>query len=494
MSIYPESPLILTLDIGSSSTRASLFDRTGRPVEGMMAQEHYQLRTASDGTSEIDADFLLSYVEQAIEGLLHRAGALTSSIGAVAVDTFVANLLGVDQAGQPLTPLITYADTRNSEDAATLRSHLDEYEVQQRTGGLLRSSYAAARLAWFRRTQPDVWRKATQWITFGEYLEWKWFGQRRVTFSVASWSGLLNRHTLMWDESLLASVGSSPSYFSPLVDHHESLQGLLPPYSSRWKPLNHIPWFPAIGDGAAANVGSGCTRHDRMALTIGTTGAIRVVQKESKNVPTGLWCYRINREYHLVGGATSEGGNVYAWLRQTLKLDDPDALEAALSSLSPDAHGLTILPFWAGERSPEWAGNIPATIHGMTLATTPVQLLQASLEAIAYRCALIEKRLCEEDACHHRLIASGGALLNSPTWMQMMADVMGRPVVASAEPEATSRGTALLALLALGIVSSLEHIPARDGDVYEPDQKRHEIYQAGIMRQQVLYQRLLSFT
>jgi gluconokinase len=494
MPIYPETVYILTLDIGSSSTRAMLFDTNARAVEGMVAQERYELHTAGDGTSELAPDLLFSHVERAIDALLERAGSYATQIGAVAVDTFVSNLMGVDEQGNPVTPLFTYADTRNSVDALTLRSRLDEREVQQRTGGLLRTSYGAARLAWVRRTQPEIWRKVARWMTFGEYLESRLFGKCRVTFSAASWSGLLNRHELIWDEPLLREVGVSGDQFSPLVDHHEYLHGLVSDYATRWNPLSEIPWFPAIGDGAAANVGSGCTYHDRMALTIGTSGAIRVIQKNVKEVPAGLWCYRVNLEYSLVGGATSEGGNVYAWLRQTLKLDDPATVETALAELPPDGHGLTILPFVAGERSPGWAGNIPATIHGITLATTPIQIVQASLEAIAYRCALIEQRLCEDRFCHHWLIASGGALLSSPWWMQTMADVMGHSVVASGEVEATSRGTALLALKALGILPSLEAISAQDGMIYEPNKERHEIYQAAMARQQELYGRLVDFT
>lgn len=492
MPLLPDDPYILTLDIGSSSTRAMLFDARGQAVAGMVAQAEYQIQSAADGSSQLDPDYLFTRIAAAIDELLKRAEGVLDKIGAVAVDTFVSNLMGVDGAGQPLTPLITYADTRNSEDATLLRSRLDEGEVQQRTGGLLRTSYGAARLTWVRRTQPDLWQKVARWITFGEYLEWRLFGQARVTFSAASWSGLLNRHTLQWDSPLLAEVGITDSHLSPLVDHNQSLQGLVAPYAKRWKALAPLPWFPAIGDGAAATVGSGCTTHQRMALTVGTSGAVRVMGQVVERVPSGLWCYRLNRDYSLLGGATSEGGNLYAWLRQTLQLGDPDSVERALAELPADGHGLTLLPFVAGERSPGWAGNIPATIHGLTLATTPIQILQASLEAIAYRCVLIEQRLCGQSDCSHRLIASGGALLKSPAWMQIFADALGRTVVASSEGEATSRGTALLALKALGILSSLEELPAQDGRVYEPNGERHKIYQAALARQEGLYRRMVG--
>src|SRR5262245_15241375 len=170
-----------------------------------------------------------------------------------------------------------------------------------------------------------------------------------------------------------------------------------------------------------------------------------------------------------------------------MRLDEPEALERELAGLPPDGHGLTVLPFLAGERSPGWAGDARATISGLTLATTPLQILQAGLEAVAYRFALIEGRICGQDACPHRLIASGGALLSSPTWMQIIADALGRPVVASEEEEATSRGVALLALRSLGALGSLGNAPAADGQVYEPDAARHKVYREAIERQRKLY-------
>ncbi|MEI7770310.1 MAG: FGGY-family carbohydrate kinase, partial [Chloroflexales bacterium] len=221
------------------------------------------------------------------------------------------------------------------------------------------------------------------------------------------------------------------------------------------------------------------------------TGALRTVQPDPEAVPPGLWCYRVNRDHALVGGATSEGGNVYAWLRQTLRLGEPVAVEAALAALPPDNHGLTVLPFIAGERSPGWAGDVPASIHGLTMATTPLAILRASLEAVAYRFALIARRLppCSSDV---RVIASGGALLSSPAWMQIFADVLGRPVVASGEAEATSRGAALLALRTLGVQPSLDAAPAAGGPAYEPDVARHAVYQGAIARQAWLYERLVG--
>ncbi len=486
-----EVPLILTLDIGSSSVRAMVYDRSGRAVEGVAARERYELRTSTNGTSEDNPDEAMERIARCVDAVLQAAGPLVQHIAAVAVDTLVSTLMGVDTGGRPLTPVYSYADTRNDVAAETLRDQLDEEVVHQRTGAPLRTAYWPARLAWLKRVRPALWRDVSRWLTLGEYLELQLFGRTRVSYSVASWSGLLDRHLLEWDAPLLAVLSLSESRLSPLVERNEPLQGLIAPYAARWHLLREVPWFPAVGDGAAATIGSGVTHEGRVALTVGTTGAIRVVRNGVMKVPEGLWCYRIDRYHALLGGATSEGGNIYAWLSHTLQLPEARDAEAALAASAPDRHGLTLLPFLAGERSPDWAGNVQATIHGITMATTPMDILRASLEAVAYRFAVIAERLDFEPDTDYRYIASGSALLRSPAWMQIFADVLGKTVVASAELEATSRGTALLALHSLGEIPALESVTAADGKAYYPNPVRHEVYQAAAARQQWLYDRLI---
>jgi gluconokinase len=489
---HAEAPFVLTIDIGTSSVRALVYDARARQIDGIGAQERYEVHAAADGTNQDDPDAALERVWRCVDTALKQAGQLAGQIGAVALDTLVSNTMAIDAAGQALSPLITYADTRNAADAEALRREQDERAVHQRTGCLLRTSYWPARLAWFRRTQPDLWRRAARWITIGEYLELKLFGACRASYSVASWSGLLDRRALAWDAPLLDYLQLGTDRLSPLADVGAPQRGLRAEFAARWPALRDVPWYPAIGDGAAANIGSGAAGHERMALTIGTTGALRVVQPDVPEVPAGLWCYRVDGRRALLGGATSEGGNVYAWLRQTLSLGAPAEVEQKIAALAPDAHGLTVLPFVAGERSPGWAGDVRATIHGLGLNTTAPEILRASLEAVAYRFALIERALCGDPNCAHRLIGSGGGLLSSPTWMQIIADTLGRPVVASEEREATSRGVALLALESLRVIGSVGELPASDGTVYSPDMARHPIYQAAIERQHELYNRFYA--
>jgi gluconokinase len=487
---HAEPPLILSIDLGTSSTRVLLFDAQGRAVEGVLALEKASVVTDGEGRAEENAAESIARVGRCIDAALQQLGERAARIGGVAVDTLASSIMAVDDMFKPLTPLLIYADTRNAADAVALQRTLNERAVHERTGCMLRTSYWPARLAWFQRTQPELWQRAARWITIGEYLEQCLFGQSRVSYSIASWSGLLDRQTLEWDQPLLDVLGITTQQLAPLVDLNQPLHGLQGEYARRWPALRDVPWFPALGDGAAANIGSGAVGSSRAALTVGTTGAVRIVLPHVDHVPPGLWCYRVDKNRALLGGATSEGGNVYGWIRGMAQLGEKEHIEPQLAALPPDGHGLTVLPFWAGERSPGWAGDVRATISGLSLSTTPLEILRASLEAVAYRFAIILDRLPPAD--NRQLVASGGGLLSSPAWMQIMADVLGLPVIASMETEGTSRGTALLALEALGQIDAVEHLPGEDGEVFQPNPNNHRIYRAAVERQRALYQKLIG--
>jgi gluconokinase len=178
-------------------------------------------------------------------------------------------------------------------------------------------------------------------------------------------------------------------------------------------------------------------------------------------------------------------------MTDTLQLPTGAELEAAVAACEPDAHGLTLLPFLAGERCPGWRGDATAAIVGLRTATRPVEILRASLESVALRFALIHELLRPAAAPGHQIVASGGALLASPAWTQLLTDALGEPVVACQETEASSRGAALLALVGSGLLPDLDAAPARLGRVFTPNPAHHEIYLRARARQRRLYEALI---
>jgi len=488
-----KGPFILAIDLGTSAVKILLFDQKGREVEGLNWRKASEIRTTVDGASETDPDGLLEIVCEGIDRVLSRAGNLVSDIVAVAPCTFASNIMAVDQKGRPLTPVFTYADTRAENEVEWLKAEFDESAVHDRTGCHFHSSYLPARFRWLSRIQPDLFRRVDRWLSIGEYMALRFFGEASASYSLASWSGLFDRHRLVWDAPLLEKLPVDIGQLAPLVDHNSPKSGLSREFASRWPMLRILPWFPAMADGAAANIGSGCHSARRVAITMGSTAAVRVaVNRTIDHIPDGLWCYRIDAQRSLPGGATSEGGNIFAWMTDAFRLSDPSQMESDLAKLKPDDHGLTVLPFFAGERSPGWHVHAKATIQGLSLATSSLEILRAGMEAVAYRVALIFDKLAGLLQDNIQIVAGGGALRNSPVWLQIVTDVLGREVDFTAIRETSARGAALLAFEALGLIEDLSKAPNFIEDTYIPNSERHAIYRSALKRQIRLYKKLIT--
>lgn len=491
-------PFIFTLDLGTSSARTVLYDAQARAIEGCESQIKYEMTALPDGGVEIAADELVSLLLQAVDAGYARATELlpdlANSLAGVGCTTFWHALIGVDAAGQAVTPLLNWSDTRSAADAARLADDLGVAWIVERTGVRPHASYYPAKILWLRRTQPAVAARVARWVSIGEYFYERLFGQLVCGVGIATGTGLFNPHQRDWDDEMLAALQVAREQLAPLAEEKAGLRGLRGEFAARWPALAEVPWLPAVGDGAASNLGSGCATRDRIAINVGTSGAMRVCwPTEAATQPSGLWFYRPNRRYALIGGALSNGGDVYAWCNKTLKLNaSEEEIEAQLAALEPDGHGLTVLPFFSGERSTGWHSEARASLLGLNLSTQPLDILRAALESVCYRFAAIYERLRAELGTQPQIIASGGAIVNSTVWTQMMADVIGVPVAASAVPEASSRGAALLALEAFGVIESFAAVATPLGQILEPQAAAHARYLEGRVRQAKMYELLIE--
>ncbi len=483
---------LLVIDLGSSSARALLFDDAAQLIEASIESRPHDFSTDSAGRATADALELRRLVEDCLDSVLRQPAA--RDIRAVGMTSFVGNWLGLDENGAPCTPLMTYADTRSRSEIPQLLAKLDgdAAPLHQATGCFLHPAYLPAQYAYLRRAEPAAAAKIQRISDIGGYLYQQFFGRELpLSYSVASWTGLLDRARRVW-HAQYARLLAGPDLLEKLprlADYDAAAVGLAPAYAKRWPALRACPFYLALGDGAAANVGSGAVDAQHIALTIGTTSALRVV-KAVERVPPGLWSYVVCADMPLVGGATSEGGNVYQWAVEELALDK-SALEAQLARRPPDAHGLTVLPLLAGERSPGWQPDASGTIHGLRRHTSRLDILQAQLEAVALRLSLIFDLLKTEEMGEATLMAGGGALQASPAWARMLADAFDRPIQLLAEREVTARGVALM--LRRSLTGLAPHTaPPRIQRVIEPEPARVRRLRAARVRQVALYRRLYS--
>jgi gluconokinase len=308
---------------------------------------------------------------------------------------------------------------------------------------------------------------------------------------MVSATGLWNQNTGDYDTQMLAALPIRRDQLPDPATFDQSESQLRPQFLRDWPCFEKAKWFPALGDGACNNLGSGCFSREQASLMVGTTGAMRVViEAPSIEIPRGLWCYRVDRNRFVLGGALSNGGEVFAWAKRTLQL--PKDQEARLEAAVPGRHQLTVLPFFSGERTPYWRGDLRAAITGLSFSTEPFHILQALLEGVSLGFGEIYRLLASQPGTAQEVIASGGALLKSPGWTQMMADALGRPVIACTEAETSCRGAALWAMEQAGIIGNISDLPASTGGVFQPRPEAREQFRRLRDAQSALYEKLFG--
>jgi gluconokinase len=468
--------MILALDIGTSSVRAAIYDFSGNVSPETVVKNSRTVNFTADGGAELVAEEAFAEVITAVDDVLAKSPQIISN---VAISTFWHSLVGVDSSGNATTPIYTWAETRPAKYVQKLRDNLDEKAVHNRTGCRFHSSYWTAKLLWLKTEHADIFDKTAKWLSFSDFLSLKLFGETDTSVSMASGTGIFDVRKCSWDNDLL--------------DYLQIKHGNLPKVADDNR-LKDAKWFLAIGDGAANNIGAGCLTLEKGALMIGTSGAMRVAFKGEipVEIPCGLWCYRIDKTRAIVGGALSDGGGLYFWLKETLKIAEvDDEIEAEIGKREADSHGLTFLPFLAGERSTGYNENAKGAILGLTQHTTAVEITQAAMESVAFRFAAIVDELSKFTKLE-TIIASGGALRESPVWTQIIADVLATNLSLPDTREASSRGVVLLALEAIGKIVEIENIETPEGLKFKFDKKRHEIYQNARKRHEKFYKLLVE--
>ncbi len=445
------TPLVLAIDIGTSSTRTALFDVEGHRQPGTTAQQGYDLLTSADGRAELEPGVLLGAVTNCITESLNkrRTDPLLrgKAVAGIGVSCFWHSFLGVNARGEAGTRIYTWADSRCRDDAARLRKERCEAEVHARTGCMLRASFWPAKMAWLWRTDERHFKNVKQWMSPAEWLQLQLAGDANCAIGMAAGTGLFDQTKLDWDPRMLKLCRLSPEKMRPLSDAPSPVRGKL---AAQFPELKEAMWFPGIGDGAAGNLGSGATKPGLAAINVGTSAAIRVMREGAQaGAPLGLFCYRVDAKRYLVGGAVSNAGNLRAWCLRELAITDGPKLEASLATRPGPDHGLLVLPFWTAERAPEWNEDAAGAIHGLRQSTTALDLLQAITEATYHRIARIHELLVAGEKAAPRLIVSGG-VQKSAVSLARIANVLGQNVHACDEPEASTRGAAIYAIEKLG--------------------------------------------
>lgn len=433
---------VLALDLGTSSVRALVLDGHGVALPGVLARRPTSLEIDDEGRAELGPDEVVAAIGECLDELAAK-GEL-DQVAHVATSCAWHSVIAIDAAGRRQTGALTWADTRAAPLVPELRSRGDMDRLQAVTGARPHTLYWTVKLPWLASHLSPA---PARYLGLAEYVTGALLGDESASPSMASGTGLLELATARWDSQALELAGVDERAL-PAVAAGGWTGRLGPEGARRWPALAETTWHPATGDGAASNVGAGCVTPDQVAINIGTSAAIRAVEPADQAGPLHreLWRYLVDDHRVVTGAAFSGAGNLYAWLRQVTTLPDEGSVEGDLATVPPGSRGVVVMPYHAGSRPPLDLAAGSGAITGLSLATTPIEILAATLEAVCYRLAAGYEALAATLPAEPEVVASGGAIVASPWWQQTLADVLGRPVRVVDEPEASARGAALLAL------------------------------------------------
>ena len=541
--------ILLAIDVGSSSVRCTAYhwhySGTNNsidtiPIDGCSSA--IQRRGVEPLTGSIRTYGLFEAIDSTVDEVLTKIRARFEEkvvVEAVGFSTFAMNLIAVDECGNLIpfdqntvkdeekntnktnsnnhqsTSTIGISYACNAPDVHTecrnLRQELGPDgldKLYQATGAPLHSAYALPQL----RVIYSGGKLQTKhrWQSIAGYCLSRWTNRSHLpmTYSEASWTGLLNVKDCVFEESATQLLPPSCRAALPeLTDFTDYVSGIpqfldehkINPYWTKFPELRNSKFFGGIGDGACANIGSKCTTVARIAVTVGTSAAVRMCLRHKASSTSGLpfripdcrglFCYRIDRNHVLVGGALTDGGSIVEWASRFLNLEkDGSAFRNCLEetrklveaecqleseSESNRHRDLIIAPFLGGERSTGFRDGAAGAIFGLTRETTPAHFLKSCLEGVSLRLKAIidlllevvkNKKLEDRDATEDKndesrddgntrlpvMIASGKAMEVNHLWRQIISDSSGLCVVLDEDTaEGTSRGVARLVAMSL---------------------------------------------
>jgi gluconokinase len=460
------SAWFLGIDLGTGSCKAAAVDETGR-VLGFGAAE-YPGAESRQRWQEQEPQALLEALIAAVRQALERSGAPPAGCGGMSIGGAMHGVMALDERDRPLTGVITWADGRAVEQARAVAATPAGMKLYRETGCPPHGMYPLYKILWLREHRPEVFKSARRYVSAKEYAGFRLTGSWQIDYALAAGTGLLNTHFLRWSEDALALAGVRPEQLSPPASPAAPAGRLQPEAAQKMGLPVGTPVVTGSADSANSSLGAGAVLPTQATLMVGTSGALRVVaSRPVLDARARSWCYAVDEAHWLVGGAINNGGVALAWLRDVLNqaigrgsgakpLSFEDIL--ALAESAPvGSGGLICLPFFAGERSPDWNLNARAVFFGMTLAHEACHLARALLEGVGFRLRSVFEVLQEMEVDVRQVVASGG-FTQSPLWLQTMADVLGRELSVPVWGETSALAAAFWPFLAAGGAGCIDDI------------------------------------
>ncbi|MCY8545546.1 gluconokinase [Bacillus vallismortis] len=465
---------MLGIDIGTTSTKAVLFSEKGDVVQ--KESIGYPLHTPDISTAEQDPEEIFRAVIQTTARMTKQHP--EKQISFISFSSAMHSVIAIDENDQPLTPCITWADNRSEGWAHKIKEELNGHEVYKRTGTPIHPMAPLSKITWITNEQKEIASKAKKYIGIKEYIFKQLFNEYVIDYSLASATGMMNLKSLDWDEEALRIAGITPDHLSKLVPTTEIFQHCNPNVAIQMGIDPEIPFIIGASDGVLSNLGVNAIHKSEIAVTIGTSGAIRTIIGQPQTDEKGrIFCYALTDKHWVIGGPVNNGGIVLRWIRDEfasseietatrLGIDPYDVLTKIAQRVRPGSDGLLFHPYLAGERAPLWNPDVRGSFFGLTMSHKKEHMIRAALEGVIYNLYTVFLALTEcMDGPVTRIQATGG-FARSEVWRQMMSDIFESEVVVPESYESSCLGACILGLYALGKIDSFEAVSDMVGSTH----------------------------
>lgn len=473
---------ILGIDIGTGSTKGVALDLNYKTIDSV--QHYYGADSPMPGYSEQDPEVIYDAFKKCIAELTDRIGSKPLVIG---LSSAMHSLISVDKDGVPLAPMMTWADSRSSETATRIRSSAIGMKIYKTTGTPIHAMSPLCKIIWRAEHQPELFDQTYKFISIKEYIWYQLFQEFKIDHSIASCTGLFDIKRMVWDKDAMAMAKISAVHLSVPVSTSYSR-----------KDAAGLTYVIGASDGCLANLGSDAIAPGIAALTIGTSGAVRISSKKPIfNEQAMTFSYLLDEQTYICGGPVNNGGIALQWFlknslgKEELLADDYTSFFEKVNFASAGSKGLIFLPYLTGERAPIWDSESCGTFFGLRLHHRQEHFSRAVLEGICY--ALNEVlQAVEQYAEEIKQINVSGGFVHSSVWMEILADITGKEIVLLQTEDASALGAAYLAIKAIGLHQDYPSSSVNEKQRIMPNPEHHELYRNTFKIYQQLYPNLKS--
>lgn len=464
------------IDLGTGSTKAVAIDGAGNTLA--TAQSYYPTSNPKPGYSEQNPELIW-------QAFINCVSKITTNLSgppvAVSFSAAMHSIMPVNEQGKPLANAILWSDARSGEIAEAIRESAGSEDLYKRCGTAVYAMSPLCKIIWLQQNQPTLFSQAHKFISIKEYVWFKLFGVFEVDYSMASATGMFDILELKWYYKAYALAGIEISKLSNPVNttfkRYLGNTDILPGIDAQ------TAFVIGASDGCCANLGGNAVSPGIGALTIGTSGAVRVAGKAPVyNYGAMTFNYLLNADTFICGGAVNNGGAAVDWLlKEFLKLNTITdeaykQLFKAIDTVKPGSDSLLFLPYLYAERAPIWDAKASGAFVNICYKHQQQHFLRAALEGICFALNDVLNAVETPEQLINEIVISGG-FISSPTWVQMLADITGKKLVMLQSGDSSAVGAIYLAMNALGIdYKIIADKDAKDRAVIIPNAEAHSVY------------------